>query len=637
MLRINLRNMRSDFLPVLCGYCKDPNTNIYKRTAYKYDLVLKSIPVDILEEMVSKGWTRCGNLIYFNIYEKTCCKLYQPRLNINNFKISNEQKKIMKRFRKYLSGEYEENKLKKKEIKPKKKIIEDNFKNNISQKVKEYINSRNFLNCLKKYIKNEKEIQIYMNKLKETKIRRITNKKCNFNYSCDLIYIIKNIYSSQFIKNKNNNNINQINYNKSIINSSKNFFNDLYNNFIQNYKSKEENIYFNEETGHINFQIKNQEKYKKFIDEITKNETINISYNINNNIQNYNKNINNKEIKISNKINIEKINKMENKDVENIKGNIYKNQNNININKIFDIKKEKKLKYNFDYFPEFISEPEIYLPLKHTYTIELTNNIVLNEYEERFLLYKKYEQTIHKEKNVKLSDHNNYWGHLLLQQNKKKIPLPSNLKEKTPHPELYPQFYGTYNLIHRIDHKIVAVTVIDILPHTLISAYCYYDPDFSFLDLGVITAIRELEYMKSFNNLIDNNFIYYTMGEMCQSCQKLKYKGNYIPTEIMDYYTGKYVYLTEEIKKIIGDNKCHFLADNQYNSRVKYFSKFEIEEKYFNLLVNVFGEKIYIDEFLDLYLEGEDNLKNNIVVNLKRFLEVIDKEIYSKIEFYYEA
>jgi len=58
----------------------------------------------------------------------------------------------------------------------------------------------------------------------------------------------------------------------------------------------------------------------------------------------------------------------------------------------------------------------------------------------------------------------------------------------------------------------------DILPHMLISDYCYYDLDNSFLDLGVITVLREIEYMKSFNKLIDGKLSYYSMVEMCQTC-----------------------------------------------------------------------------------------------------------------------
>ena len=106
ILRINISKMVSDLLPGCCGYCKDPITNLEKRTSYKFRLYPKSIPVDIYEEMHSKGWTRCGGCVYLSNYENTCCKLYQPRININNFQITKEQTKIMKRFRKYLSGEY---------------------------------------------------------------------------------------------------------------------------------------------------------------------------------------------------------------------------------------------------------------------------------------------------------------------------------------------------------------------------------------------------------------------------------------------------------------------------------------------------------------------------------------------------
>ena len=618
ILKINLRKMIPDNFGTTCAYCKDPLSIIQKKDCYKYYLYLNSIPIDIYEEMISKGWTKCGDRIYLHSYEKSCCKLYQPRININNFQIANEQKKIMKRFRKYLAGESKRGEnLKKEGNKPKETLIDDNFKNNISQNVKEYINSQNIVSILKKYIKKEEDIQIYINKIKEAKIRRITNKKYNFNYSCDLIYIIKKVYSSKINKN-NINNVNQIINNDENNYILKSLVNDLYNNFKENYKSNEEIISYNEETGHINFQIKNQNKYQKFLEE----EISNITGKINNiNINKNNNGINEIKKDII-KENIEK---------EGNKGKASKNKKS-NKN---DIELNKKEKYIFDLFPEIIQEPEIYLPLKHTYTFEVSKNIILEETEERFLLYKKYEETIHKETNVMLKDHNNYWGKSILEKNKK-IPLPQNLKDLTPHPEIYPEFYGQYNFIHRIDNKIVAVTIVEILPHLFISEYCYYDPDYSFLDLGVISAIREIEYAKSFNKLIDNNFIYYTMGEMCQTCQKLKYKGNYRPTEIMDNYTGKYIYLTEEIKKLIEDNKCHFLADNEDNSPIKHFSLFEIEDKLFNLMVNVFGEKIYLDDFFNLYLEGDNNLKNRISFNLKRFLEIIDKNIYNKIEFYYE-
>lgn len=38
--------------------------------------------------------------------------------------------------------------------------------------------------------------------------------------------------------------------------------------------------------------------------------------------------------------------------------------------------------------------------------------------------------------------------------------------------------------------KLIAVGVIDILPRCVSSVYLFYDPDYSFLSLGVYSALR---------------------------------------------------------------------------------------------------------------------------------------------------
>jgi arginyl-tRNA--protein-N-Asp/Glu arginylyltransferase len=47
-------------------------------------------------------------------------------------------------------------------------------------------------------------------------------------------------------------------------------------------------------------------------------------------------------------------------------------------------------------------------------------------------------------------------------------------------------------MYHRIDGRLVAVGEIDLLDSILHSGYFIYDPDFSFLHLGVVGAIMEL-------------------------------------------------------------------------------------------------------------------------------------------------
>ena len=50
-------------------------------------------------------------------------------------------------------------------------------------------------------------------------------------------------------------------------------------------------------------------------------------------------------------------------------------------------------------------------------------------------------------------------------------------------------------MYHRLDGRLVAIGVLDILENFMNSAYFIYDPEFKFLNLGVVGAIREIEYM----------------------------------------------------------------------------------------------------------------------------------------------
>jgi arginyl-tRNA--protein-N-Asp/Glu arginylyltransferase len=51
-------------------------------------------------------------------------------------------------------------------------------------------------------------------------------------------------------------------------------------------------------------------------------------------------------------------------------------------------------------------------------------------------------------------------------------------------------------MYHRLNGKLVAVGNLDFLYNNVNSGYFIYDPDFKFLNLGVIGALRELEFIK---------------------------------------------------------------------------------------------------------------------------------------------
>ncbi|XP_053839645.1 arginyl-tRNA--protein transferase 1 isoform X4 [Vidua macroura] len=92
--------------------------------------------------------------------------------------------------------------------------------------------------------------------------------------------------------------------------------------------------------------------------------------------------------------------------------------------------------------------------------------------------------------------------------------------------------YGSFHQQYWLDGKIIAVGVIDILPYCVSSVYLYYDPDFSFLSLGVYSALREIAFTRQLCVKAPDLCFYY-MGFYIHSCPKMRYKGQYKPSDLL--------------------------------------------------------------------------------------------------------
>ncbi|XP_040217890.1 arginyl-tRNA--protein transferase 1 isoform X4 [Rana temporaria] len=92
--------------------------------------------------------------------------------------------------------------------------------------------------------------------------------------------------------------------------------------------------------------------------------------------------------------------------------------------------------------------------------------------------------------------------------------------------------YGSFHQQYLLDGKIIAVGVIDILPSCVSSVYLYYDPDYSFLSLGVYSALREISFTRELHGKTAD-LSYYYMGFYIYSCPKMRYKGQYKPSELL--------------------------------------------------------------------------------------------------------
>ena len=135
---------------------------------------------------------------------------------------------------------------------------------------------------------------------------------------------------------------------------------------------------------------------------------------------------------------------------------------------------------------------------------------------EKYDLFLKYQMTVHKELKSR-------WSH----QSHKRW-LCSGLEQRTSRQGGKIQKLGTHHQCYRLDGKLIAVGVLDLMPQCVSSVYLFYDPDYEHWQLGKLSAMREIGLT------IEGQYRYYYMGYYIHSCVKMRYKGAYAPSYLLD-------------------------------------------------------------------------------------------------------
>lgn len=141
---------------------------------------------------------------------------------------------------------------------------------------------------------------------------------------------------------------------------------------------------------------------------------------------------------------------------------------------------------------------------------------------EEFALYKRYQTTVHKEKSVTESSYKRFLVDTPI------VPIPPVSGDNT----VPPCGFGSFHQQYRIDGKLVAVGVVDILPKCLSSKYLFWDPDLAFLSLGKYTSLKEIDWIKTTQESCPS-LQYYYLGYYIHSCNKMRYKAAYRPSELL--------------------------------------------------------------------------------------------------------
>jgi len=171
---------------------------------------------------------------------------------------------------------------------------------------------------------------------------------------------------------------------------------------------------------------------------------------------------------------------------------------------------------------EELTSPHFPPESRHRFEIRLVNaqtsDPQFNEsYLESYNVYKKYQMVIHKDSPSKCN----------IGQFKRFLCNSSLLQEEGE------KTFGAFHQQYVVDGRIIAVGVMDVLPHCISSVYLYYDPDYAFLSPGTLTSLFEIAFTRQLQKEKCSALKYYYMGFYIHSCPKMRYKAKYYPSWLL--------------------------------------------------------------------------------------------------------
>jgi arginine-tRNA-protein transferase len=158
---------------------------------------------------------------------------------------------------------------------------------------------------------------------------------------------------------------------------------------------------------------------------------------------------------------------------------------------------------------------------------------------EKYELFKNYQQNVHKEKPSEIS-----------QSGFKRFLCESPLKQTSRQVNGKEQYLGSYHQCYRLDGRLIAMGVLDLLPHCVSGVYMLYHSDFEQWQFGKLSALREAALA------LEGGYQYYYMGYYIHSCVKMKYKGDYKTQHVLDPETYEWSPLDDELRGLL-DKKAY--------------------------------------------------------------------------------
>jgi arginine-tRNA-protein transferase len=153
---------------------------------------------------------------------------------------------------------------------------------------------------------------------------------------------------------------------------------------------------------------------------------------------------------------------------------------------------------------------------------------------EKYELFRNYQQHVHHEKPSDISE-----------TGFKRFLCGSPLHPKTAQVNGKTQQLGSFHQCYRLDGRLIAMGVLDLLPHCVSGVYFLYHSDFEQHNFGKMSAVREAALA------LEEGYQYYYMGFYIHSCAKMRYKGEYRPQHVLDPETYEWSPLDGELHALL--------------------------------------------------------------------------------------
>ncbi|KAL2155284.1 hypothetical protein VTH82DRAFT_25 [Thermothelomyces myriococcoides] len=175
----------------------------------------------------------------------------------------------------------------------------------------------------------------------------------------------------------------------------------------------------------------------------------------------------------------------------------------------------------------------------HDFTVTLEPDTFT---EEKYEVFENYQRVVHREPPEKIS-RSGFQRFLCNSPLSRGVMVDSNGKERQ---------LGSFHQCYRIDGKLVAVGVLDLLPDCVSAVYFLYHESIHWLNPGKLGALREIALAR------EAGYRWWYPGYYVHNCAKMRYKIEYKPQYVLDPEDLRWYPLDQEA--LARFDKAHYVC-----------------------------------------------------------------------------